>query len=171
MPFPTAWPLRPVRWFAELDLTRQFALAGGLVAIASMLVIGNWVSARIEADAIANTASGTARFMDSFIAPLAQELQAQDTFSIGPIRALDEVLESAQVRDRVISVKIWKPGGRVAYSRDTALIGQTFPLSAGLQGAFAGTTVAELDQLDEAESRDEAARGMPLLEIYSPISR
>lgn len=157
------------RRFNELDLDRQFIVAGGLVAVLSMLAIGTWVAARVRADSIANEASNTAKFMDSFIAPLAQELQSGDSFSIGPIRALDEILDTAELRDRVVSVKIWKPDGRIAYARDVALIGQTFPLSPGLKGALAGQTVAEFDELDEDESRDEEKSGLPLLEVYSPI--
>lgn len=152
-----------------MDLSSQFMMAGGLVAILSMLAIGGWVVGRIRSDSIANEAANTARFMDSFIAPLAQELKSADTFSIGPIRALDEILDSPELRDRVVSVKIWKPSGRIAYARDVDLIGRSFPLSAGLEGALAGRTVAELNELDEAESRDEESRGLPLLEIYSPI--
>ena len=163
------WVRGLLRRFTEMSLTRQFALAGGLVAIASMLVIGAWVSRRIETDSIANAAASTARYMDSFIAPLAQELQSQPTFSIGPIRALDEILDGPELKGRVIAIKIWKPDGTIAYARDEALIGQKFPISAGLQGALAGETIAELDELDEAESEDEAAVGIPLLEIYSPI--
>jgi len=159
-----------VSWrFHEMDLSRQFMMAGGLVALLSMLAIGSWVVSRVRNDAIANEAANTARFMDSFIAPLAQELKSADTFSIGPIRALDEILDGPELRDRVVSVKIWKPSGRIAYARDVDLIGRSFPLSAGLQGALAGKTIAELNELDEAESRDEQSSGIPLLEVYSPI--
>ena len=139
------------------------------MALLSMLAIGSWVGNRIRTDAIDNTGANTARFMDSFISPLAQELQSGDTFSIGPIRALDEIMESPAVRGRVVSVKIWKPGGRIAYARDVDLIGRTFPMSPALQGAFEGRTVTEFNELEEAESRGEAASGIPLLEVYSPI--
>lgn len=163
------FPRALVQRFSQLELTRQFALAGGVVALVAMLAIGVWLTSMVRADSIADTAANTARFMDSFIAPLAQELQSQESFSIGPIRALDEVLDTPELKDRVVSVKIWKPDGRIAYARDTALIGKTFPATDGLRGALAGRTVAELEELDEDESREEAATGIPLLEIYSPI--
>jgi len=167
--FVTGWAARLVRTFNALDLTRHFALAGGAVALLAMLLIGAWVSQRVRDDSIASAATSTARFMDSFVAPLAQELQSQETFSIGPIRALDEVLASPQLRDRVVSVKIWKPDGRIAYARDVEMIGQTFEPSSELKGALAGRIVAELDALDEPESAGEAQSTVPLLEIYSPI--
>jgi len=167
--FATGWAARLIRTFNAMDLTRQFALAGGAVALVAMLLIGAWVSQRVRDDSIASAATSTARFMDSFIAPLAQELQSQETFSIGPIRALDEVLAGPQLRDRVISVKIWKPDGRIAYARDVEMIGQTFSPSPELKAALAGGVVAELDQLDEPESAGEAQSDVPLLEIYSPI--
>jgi signal transduction histidine kinase len=165
----TDWVAGLRRRFNDLDLDRQFVIAGGLVALLSMAAIGTWVASRVRSDSIANEAANTAKFMDSFIAPLAQELQSSDTFSIGPIRALDEVLDTAELRERVVSVKIWKPSGRIAYARDVNLIGQSFPLSPGLTGALAGKTVAEFNELDEDESRDEQKTGIPLLEIYSPI--
>ncbi len=165
----SGWAARLAENFNSLDLTRQFALAGGAVALAAMLLIGAWVSQRVRDDSIASAATSTARFMDSFIAPLAQELQSQETFSIGPIRALDEVLDSSQLSGRVVSVKIWKPDGRIAYARDVEMIGQTFAPSPELKGALAGHVIAELDQLDEPESAGEAQSDVPLLEIYSPI--
>jgi hypothetical protein len=161
----------PVRegWFRRLDLTQQFVLAGSLVAVVAMLVVGFWISNRIEHDAIESTAAATALYMDSFIAPLAQELETQPTLSIGPIRALDEVIGSPALKGRVVSIKIWKTDGTVAYAQDLELIGKRFESSESLSAALSGATIAELNRLDDAESADEAAAGIPLLEIYSPV--
>ncbi|MBL8582180.1 MAG: sensor histidine kinase [Rhizobiaceae bacterium] len=153
----------------RLGLTRQFVLAGSVVAIVAMLVVGFWASDRIARDATESAAAATALYMDSFIAPLAQELAEQDTLSIGPIRALDELLAGSGLKDRVVSIKIWKKDGGVAYARDLELMGKRFPPSENLVAAFGGATVAELDRLDDPESADEAAAGIPLLEIYSPV--
>lgn len=154
---------------SKLSLSTQFALAGGLVAIVSMLAVGNWVSSRVANDVLANTAAATARYMDSFVSPLAQELENSRQLSIGPIRALDEMIEGPELRGRVISIKLWTPSGTIAYASDVDLIGKHFAPSDSLRSAAAGRITVELNQLEEAESEREAAVGIPLLEIYSPV--
>jgi len=74
---------------ARLTLLQRFALTGGAVMVIAMLVIGSWVTSVISARVVESTAAATALFMDSYIAPLAQELDSQDALSIGPTRALD----------------------------------------------------------------------------------
>lgn len=155
--------------FAALDLRAQFAIAGSVVAGAAMLAIGNWVAARIAVDLVEAAAVASTRYMDSFIAPLAQELADHETLSIGPIRAIDEILESDALRNRVVSIKLWKPDGVLAYARDLSQIGVRFEPGESLRAAFAGVTVTELNRLDDAENAHDAALGIPLLEIYSPI--
>jgi signal transduction histidine kinase len=158
-------------WLGALGLTARFALTGSVVMLAAALIGGIWVTEIIARSAIASTAGATALFMDSIIGPLAQELEQSDTLSIGPSRAIEEVMAASALGQRVVSVKIWKPGGLVAYSEDNQLIGRRFPPSPSLQRAFAGEIVAELDQLDDVESAGELSTGLPLLEIYSPIRK
>ena len=150
-------------------LLQSFALTGGAVMVVAMLVIGTWVTSTIQARVVENTAAATALFMDSFIAPLAQELDQADTLSIGPTRAIEELLSGSELGRRVLSVKIWKPGGLVAYAANPELIGRRFAETEGLREAFAGRLRAELDDLGEAESSAERQSGIPLLEVYSPI--
>jgi signal transduction histidine kinase len=154
---------------AGLTLAQRFALTGGAVMIVSMLVVGLWVTSAISGRVVENTAAATALFMDSYIAPLAQELETADTLSIGPTRALEELLAGSAFGQRVVSIKIWKPGGLVAYADDSSLIGQRFEPSQSLVQAFEGRLVAELNRLDDPESADEKRAGLPLLEVYSPI--
>jgi signal transduction histidine kinase len=154
---------------ARLTLLQRFALTGGAVMVIAMLVIGSWVTSVISARVVESTAAATALFMDSYIAPLAQELDSQDALSIGPTRALEELLAGSAFGQRVVSIKIWKPGGLIAYAADPELIGRRFAASESLEGAFQGRVMAELDQLDDPESADEKRSGLPLLEIYSPI--
>ncbi len=151
------------------DLSRRFALAGGVIMILAMLVIGHFVTDRIEQNVIDNTASATALFMDSFIAPLAQELESADALSIGPTRAIEEMLSGSALGQRVVAIKIWTDDGRVAYSDAPELIGKTFPATASLTAALSGQLVAEFDHLGDAENVTERSKALPLLEIYSPL--
>jgi len=153
----------------RLTLAQRFAAAGGVVMLLAMAAIGWWVSARIERNVIDSTATATALYMDSFIAPLAQELESADTLSIGPVRAIEEMLAGSAFGERIVSVKLWKPGGLVAYSDDDELVGKTFPPSASLEAALSGRIMAEFDDLDDEENLHQRGGGVPLLEIYSPI--
>ena len=140
---------------AALTLVQRFSLAGGAVMLVSMIVIGSWVTSVISARVVESTGAATALFMDSFIAPLAQELDEADMLSIGPTRALEELLAGSAFGQRVLSIKIWKPGGLIAYAAEPDLIGRRFAPSAGLARALEGHLVAELDQLDDPESAAE----------------
>lgn len=151
------------------SLSRRFALAGGFVMLFAMLAAGSWVTSRIETNVVQNTVSSTALFMDSFIAPLAQELEKSDTLSIGPIRALDELLSGTRLGERVVDIRIWKPGGLVAYSTDFSLVGKKFPPSAELESAFQGHVAGGFAE-SGINHQSPAADG-PLLEIYSPIRK
>ncbi|MBE7184234.1 MAG: sensor histidine kinase [Methylobacterium mesophilicum] len=155
----------------EMSLSARFALTGSVVMLLAALLIGVWVSGIIERNVVSSTASATALYMDSFIAPLAQELETSDTLSIGPVRAIEEALGGSALGTRVVSVKIWKPDGLIAYAEDPALTGRRFPVSDELSEALAGRVVSEFDQLDDEESATERAKNLPLLEIYSPVRK
>lgn len=154
---------------AEWSLSRRFAAAGGLIMLAAMLGIGLWVTTRIESGVVRNTANATALFMDAFIAPLAQELAEADTLSIGPIRAIEEMMDGTGLGDRVVSVKIWKPDGLVAYASDIGEIGKRYPPSRELERAFTGDIVGGLSDLSAEENVTERKLASTLLEVYSPI--
>lgn len=157
--------------FREMSLSARFALTGSVVMFLAALLIGFWVSGIIERNVVSSTASATALYMDSFIAPLTQELETADTLSIGPVRAIEESLEGSALGTRVVSVKIWKPDGLIAYAEDKSLIGKRFTVFDELADALDGRLVYEFDQLDDEESATERAKNLPLLEIYSPIRK
>lgn len=60
--------------WAGLSLARQFAIAGGVVMLAATLLVGWFVAGRIEEVVVRNTANATALYMESFVAPLTQDL-------------------------------------------------------------------------------------------------
>lgn len=156
------------RW-SNWSLATQFAVAGGVVMLAAMLIVGQWVAARIEEAVVRNWANATALYMESFISPLSQDLAASDALSPLAHRALDEVFTSTALGARVVSYKIWKVGGLVVDASDESVLGQRFPVSADLQQAWTGVVSADFVQPGAAENAREAAMGLPLLEIYSPI--
>ena len=155
--------------FAALALHHRFALVGSLVTLIGMLVIGNHVAASIQTSVVRNSALSSAVYMESFIAPLSQELATSSTLSPSTVARMRALLESAALADRVLSTKIWRKGGLVAFSSNPALIGQVFTPGDDLVSAWDGQLSASYDQLDEAENSSERAKGVPLLEVYNPI--
>lgn len=157
------------RAWRGLSLAGQFAAAGSLVLLAGMLAIGFWVTRQIEDGVTRNTASATALYMESVLAPLSQELASSDLLSPVARRAVDEVLLNTAIGDRLASFKIWKQDGLVVYSSEPSIIGSRFEPTENLRTAWAGQVVGRFDDLHGEENVSERALGLPLLEIYSPI--
>ncbi|MEZ5776942.1 MAG: ATP-binding protein [Paracoccaceae bacterium] len=153
----------------NLTLPGQFLLAGAIVMIVAMFVVGNWMARRIEDAVVQNSAASAASFMESFISPLSQELADTDTLSPPARQALAEIFEGTALGERVVSYKIWLSGGRVVHSSDPSLVGQTFVPSDDLKLAWTGVVASSFEDLNDLEDEGEARLGVPLLEVYSPI--
>lgn len=155
--------------WSRLSLTQRFSIAGGIVLLAASLTIGSWVSSKIEQGVTVNTAAATALYMESFVAPIAQELAQADRLSEPAVQSLDSIFDNTPLGERVVSYKIWKAGGLIAHAADRSMIGRSFEVTDNLRQALAGNVVADFDNLGDAEDKAERARNIPLLEIYSPI--
>ncbi|MCW3783767.1 sensor histidine kinase [Defluviimonas salinarum] len=160
---------RSILSWSDRSLAAQFALAGGVVMVLSMLLIGRVVAARIEESVVRNSALATSQYMDSIISPLSQDIAEADTLPPGARRALDEIFTNTPLGERVASFKLWKPGGLVVEATDKTIVGRRFEVTDSLARAFAGEVRAEFQNLSDEEDRGENALGLPLLEIYSPV--
>ena len=156
-------------WWSSRSLVQQFALAGSIVLVCGMAVIGSWVSKEIEHAVTNNAGASTALYMNSFIAPHLQELGQINILSKESQAAVDEMLIGTEIGKRVISAKVWKEGGLIAYSSRKSIIGQVFPPTPNLKRAWQGDIAAEFDKLEDEEDALERSSGLPILEIYSPI--
>ena len=157
------------RGWEGLSLARQFALAGGVVMLAATLLVGWFVSGRIEEVVVRNTANATALYMESFVAPLTQDLARHDNLSDASRARIGALLEGTALGRRVVSFKIWREGGLLVDASNVDLVGQTFPPTENLTLAWAGEVRADFEDTDDTEDANEDALGVPLLEIYSPI--
>lgn len=156
------------RW-GGLSLARQFTLAGAAVLIVGMATIGFWVTQQIAAGVTRNTATATALYVDSVIAPLLPDIGSAEALSEGVRRALDETLSEGALGQRLVSFKIWKSDGLIIYSSRPELVGRRFEPTENLRQAWTGKVVAEFDDLSDEEDQLERAEGLPLLEVYSPV--
>lgn len=155
--------------WAGLSLARQFALAGGVVMALATVTVGYVVSGRIEDVVVRNTANATALYMESFIAPLMQELAARPDLGDDNRARIDTLLAETALGKRVVSFKIWREGGRLVEASNRALEGQSFPPTENLRMAWAGEVRADFEDTGDPEDVNEHALGLPLLEIYSPV--
>jgi signal transduction histidine kinase len=164
--------LRPLgildRWNSQ-SLARQFLLAGGIVSICAMLLVGALVTNLIEAAVTRNSAATTALYVDSVIAPILPDLKTTETLDDLTTRVLDETFGQGALGGRVLSFRLWRGDGTVLYSTDKSMVGRRFPVSSDLITAFSGRMVAQFDYVDDPESPAEQAMGKPLLEIYNPV--
>lgn len=149
--------------FSGMSLSQRFAIAVSVVMTLSGIVVGVVVNTIISSSVISNTAASTAIFVDGFVHPFVDGLDEES------IATMTEMFETSALGRRIVSVKLWRPDGSIAYATDPELVGRSFPASQSLARAFSGELVAELDELDELESAGERRMGISLLEVYSPI--
>jgi signal transduction histidine kinase len=82
---------------------------------------------------------------------------------------LDSVVRRQVLRDPIVRVKVWTPGGRIVYSDEPRLIGKRYPLGTGQRKALrTGGLDADVSDLAEPENRFER-QYHKLLEVYMPI--
>lgn len=86
------------------------------------------------------------------------------------IAALDRAVRPLLAGTTVSRVKVWTPDGRVVYSDDARLIGESFGLDGDeLEVLRTGRAAAGLSDLSAPENRFEERAGQ-LLEVYSRVS-
>ncbi len=156
-------------WWENLRLDIQFAIVSSIVVILGMLIIGSWVSSRIQTSVTQNSAASAALFVDSIIAPVLGELSNQSDLPPETVSKLDELINGTELGNQLLSVKVWRSDGKIIYSNRAELVNKIFPVTDSLENAFSGALVADFDDLQDEENKLERAENIPLLEIYSPV--
>ena len=103
-------------------------MAASIVIVCSMVVLGAWVTRQITDGVINNTAFSTALFMERYIQPLIIELANSDRLSPATVEALDQVVKQRLIAQHLVSIKIWRLDGTVAYSTYKPQIGVQYTL-------------------------------------------
>jgi len=168
------WALTKLRLVAErwrsLSLSRQYMVASAAVLVPGMLVIGNWVSNEIAQGVSELTASSTALYMDSFVAPLVQELATRQELSPEAHAGLQRLMKNTSIGRRVVSINIWSRDGVVVYSSHPSIIGKHYAVAKNFKRALRGAVTAEIEPLEDSEDKLERSPvDQPFLEMYSPI--
>jgi two-component system, NarL family, sensor kinase len=143
-------------------------IAGALVVLAAVALVGVAASRRLaEAEAV-NDAAKTANLLaDALVQPAVSEgLLTSDPSAVA---TMDQVVRERVLNASIVRVKIWDPTGRILYSDERALIGQTFPLDAEERNVLTDPqTRADVSDLTAPENRFERGHGK-LLQVYRPI--
>ena len=163
MQMPFRLPLR------QATLAQRFMLASLVILIVGMLGIGVWVGNEIKNGVIHRTGATTALYVDSFVAPLVQELGTTGTLSPGHQEQLSKLLQDSSMGQQIVTFRVWDPTGKVIYSTDKTTVGKTFPVKEGLARAILGQVSSEISQLEAEENAPQRAVNSELLETYSPV--
>jgi len=158
-----------MRKLLSLSLSRQFLVVSFPIVLLGMLAVGWYVEGAIERGVINRMAAVTSLYVDSFIAPQVQHLQAGGELAPEHRNTLDRLLTDTPLGRKIVAFKIWSPTGRILYSTNPALIGREFPIDEGLAAALQGHVQSSISDLDETENELERAKFDRLIETYAPI--
>ena len=156
-------------FFERLSLVQQFMLISLVILILGMLGLGSWVESEIKNGVIDHAGATTALYLDSFVAPLLQEMATGDAISPATIEKLSSLLSDTPLGQHVVSFKVWSPSGKVIYATDRQEIGKSYPLTQRLLQATSGRVSSKVSYLNDLENADLGKRYASLLETYSPI--
>lgn len=149
----------------------------GAVAVAVLIVVAvalaGIVAARhlAEAEAVGDASSTTNLLAESVVQPvLSNDLTGRGEAARAARDDLDAVVEKYLATDSIARVKVWTADGRIVYSDESRLVGETFTLAEDDQEALESKVVrADVTDLDEPENRYERGRGK-LLEAYRQVA-
>jgi signal transduction histidine kinase len=153
----------------SLSFAEQFFLVSFVILLVGMLAIGAWVGRQIEMGVVNRTGATTALYMNSMVAPHLESFARDGALAEDEIEALDRLLSDTPLGREVVSFKIWDPDGRVIYSTNPDLVGQTFPSTPGLSAALGGEVRSKISNLRYAEHEFERVNWTRLIETYAPI--
>ena len=143
-------------------------IAGALAVVIGVAVAGAFASRRVaERESVTDAAHTT----DLIARQVVQPAITNGLISGNPaaLAAIDRVVRHQVLSSSVVRVKLWTATGRIVYSDEPRLIGQTFPLGSQERAALARPSVhAEVSNLDRPENKFERGRGK-LLEVYRPV--
>lgn len=154
------------RWKSQ-SLAMQFLSMGGAVSVCAMILIGAFISDRIEDTVTSNAAATTALYVDSVIAPLLPDMQRNEVLDDTTARALDETLGQGALGDRLLLFRLWRSDGTLLYANNGAAAGTRRPLDDMLKTAFSGQMAARF--MESGDEDGKAGPSLPVLQIYNPV--
>ena len=115
----------------QATLAQRFMLASLVILIAGMAGIGVWIGNEIKNGVIHRTGATTALYVDSFVAPILQELGSSGSLSPQRHDQLSKLLQDTSMGQQIVTFRVWDPTGKVIFSTDETAVGKTFPIKEG----------------------------------------
>src|SRR3990172_8457994 len=154
----------------KVTLFQRFMLVSLVILVVGAYVIGSFTAGEIKTRVIARTSAITALYVDSFVSPHLQELEAGGTLSAEHFGELDGLLSTTPLGKKIVAFKIWSTSGEVLYANNNRrLIGQQFSIEGDLAQALDGEVASEISNLDSDENQFERPGYDRLLEVYVPV--
>ena len=151
----------------SLASDRKLACATIAAVVCGMGLVGLFVAAHIKDNLVHKAAAATALYMDSFVAPLAQELATRATLSAQTQTELGKLLSPASAGRPLIGFRVWV-GETIVFSNDKTFIGKSFPNTPTSELAWSGHVSPEFNQIDEDDEQVFDVP-LPILEVYAPV--
>ena len=151
------------------SLARRYLAANLVVVVLASLAVAAWVGIQLENGVLNRTAAVTALYIESFVEPELVSMSESPARPPSSVAALDSLLASTELGERVVSFRVWSPDGTIVYSPNRALIGQHFEPEGGLAQSLQGDVSAEFTDLSGPENAYERQRWSRLVETYVPV--
>ncbi len=137
--------------------------------LGAALVLGTWVSNRIEAGVTENYGAASALYFESLVPQLPFLQTSTVAFSDDAKDELRQVFVEGALGDQVVTYKVWARDGTVLASFDSLLEDRTFQVSDALAQAWEGRVAAEYEPVQLHELVEGVSIELPLLGVYVPI--
>jgi signal transduction histidine kinase len=159
-------------WFTyRLTVSQQFLWISLAILVSGMIVIGWWVSSRIEAAVIHHASSVTSLYMNTFIPPLLEDMELTESGVIDPVHQhlLEHLLTSTPLTEELVALKLWGTDATLLYSTDGSQVGRRFNDNPELNIALSGQVVSHISYLDKPEHIAKREYWTALIETYAPV--
>ena len=143
-------------------------IAAAAIVVILVSVLGSVASRKLaEQEAVHDAANTTDLLADAVVQPaISDALAAMDPAAIA---SFDAVIREHVLGSSIVRVKVWTPDGKIVYSDEPRVIGDTFTLGDDEQGVLTNpVTRAEISDLSKPENRFETGQDR-LLEVYRPV--
>jgi len=137
--------------------------------LGAALVLGTWVSNRIEAGVTENYGAASALYFESLIPQLSFLQTSTVAFSDDAKDELRQVFVEGALGDQVVTYKVWALDGTVVASFDPLLEDRRFQVSEALPQAWEGRVAAEYEPVHLHDLVEGVSIELPLLGVYVPI--
>ena len=150
-----------------LTLLRAFVLASALLLAAAAVALGLVLTHALRQQAIDDAQVSLTEYTNGL---LHREIVHGGQISVTH-KAKGLVQTSLQARPDILSVKVWRPDGVLAWTNVApGRIGKRFPLAHALGNVFeTRKAVAKLETLNAEENAAEARKAHRALEVYAPV--